>query len=257
MRTLLIAFGLICAAIAAAFACLVMVGMEEKGAAQLAAALLAGIPYLKSTLDKNAEQKAQGAPVIRPFAGYVINPGLATAYAACMVLGVMLFASGVGGLVAMGHASSMQETLQIAALVAFVIVAPAVFFIGRWIGRRVTRLGIPVIIAAAIVARTLATYIDYQVLPHDVNNAITPFDVASAYGPLLNILTGSLVLGGIALVGYWRGTRQRLSCYLAYLLRAVPPQTRDAIVDLAYDEARTHAATSVPATAAIPSPAHP
>ena len=40
------------------------------------------------------------------------------------------------------------------------------------------------------------------------------------------------------LIGYWRGKRQSLSKYLHYLLSVLPPQTRDTVVELAFDEAQ-------------------
>jgi len=41
-----------------------------------------------------------------------------------------------------------------------------------------------------------------------------------------------------ALLGYWRGRKLRLSKYLYYLLGVLPKETRDAVVELAFDEAQ-------------------
>ena len=40
------------------------------------------------------------------------------------------------------------------------------------------------------------------------------------------------------LIGYWRGRKYRLSRYLHYLLDVLPAETRDTVIDLAFDEAR-------------------
>ncbi len=40
------------------------------------------------------------------------------------------------------------------------------------------------------------------------------------------------------LIGCWLGRRQRLAAYLDYLLQSVSEDTRKAIVDLAFEEAR-------------------
>jgi hypothetical protein len=40
------------------------------------------------------------------------------------------------------------------------------------------------------------------------------------------------------LIGYRRGRKYRLSRYLHYLLDVLPAETRDTVIDLAFDEAR-------------------
>jgi hypothetical protein len=40
------------------------------------------------------------------------------------------------------------------------------------------------------------------------------------------------------LIGYWRGRKYRLAAYLHYLLGVLPAETRDTVVELAFDEAR-------------------
>jgi hypothetical protein len=45
-----------------------------------------------------------------------------------------------------------------------------------------------------------------------------------------------------ALLGYWRGHKARWAKYLGYLLGVLPPETRDAMVDLVFVEAQKVAA---------------
>jgi hypothetical protein len=40
------------------------------------------------------------------------------------------------------------------------------------------------------------------------------------------------------LLGYWRGQKYRLSKYLHYLLGVLPAETRDAVIELAFEEAQ-------------------
>src|SRR6266852_1788451 len=47
------------------------------------------------------------------------------------------------------------------------------------------------------------------------------------------------------LLGYWRGRRQRLAVYLAYLLGSVSADTRQSIVELAF-VVRAHLPSSTP-----------
>ena len=55
---------------------------------------------------------------------------------------------------------------------------------------------------------------------------------------LKRIIIISLIVIVPGLIGYWRGKRQSLSKYLYYLLSVLPPQTRDTVVELAFEEAQ-------------------
>ncbi len=50
-----------------------------------------------------------------------------------------------------------------------------------------------------------------------------------------------------SLLGVWRGQQGRLSGYVAFLLAAMPPSTRSAVVELAYEEGQR--AVALPVTA--------
>lgn len=79
----------------------------------------------------------------------------------------------------------------------------------------------------------------------------SPPDPTSGFlgsGPLATLLSGQLpVLMGVAMLGFWYGTRTRLQAYVGGLLRAVSPDDRQAIVDIAYEEARSTQAASASA----------
>jgi hypothetical protein len=40
------------------------------------------------------------------------------------------------------------------------------------------------------------------------------------------------------LLGFWRGRRERTSKYMVYLLSALPEETQNSLVDLAFEEVR-------------------
>jgi hypothetical protein len=63
------------------------------------------------------------------------------------------------------------------------------------------------------------------------------------FGILMRITKTAFIIVVPGLIGYWRGQRQRLSKYLDYLLSVLPQQTRDTVVDLAFEEAQKVAAT--------------
>jgi hypothetical protein len=67
----------------------------------------------------------------------------------------------------------------------------------------------------------------------------------SFYGPERTVLS-LLVLVFVqfafilvpGLLGFWRGRRERTSKYMVYLLSALPEETQNSLVDLAFEEVR-------------------
>ena len=57
-------------------------------------------------------------------------------------------------------------------------------------------------------------------------------------GPISQAMVGIPLFFALGLLGYWRGRHQRLGTYLAYLLGSVSTETRQSIVELAFEEAK-------------------
>jgi hypothetical protein len=76
-------------------------------------------------------------------------------------------------------------------------------------------------------------------------NGPPPFTPNYLYGSCIleHLLDNTLLLvGAMGLIGAWRGASTREARYLAGLLQGLAPGTREAIVELAYEEAtRSHA----------------
>lgn len=71
-------------------------------------------------------------------------------------------------------------------------------------------------------------------------------------GPKMGLYCLTVFLIGVAkyglplVFGYWRGRVIQSSRYLVYLLRALPQESRDTLVNLASDEAKRLASNSAP-----------
>ena len=144
---------------------------------------------------------------------------------------------GATGAIALGSAKNFDSMMFISGVLVFVVIMPISFLIGRWIGRRVVTLGVLVTVAVVVLPRLILAIGDKTFVPPEqgrANASERDDNVRRAIGAFV---LGVLSLGLFALLGYWRGTRQRLSSYLSYILGRVSSDTRDAIVALAYDEA--------------------
>jgi len=142
------------------------------------------------------------------------------------------------------------------------LVPPVVaLLVGAVVGQRANRYPMLVVLGAVLAGFLLAEWTSDAVIALATNTAGPP-DVPPGLAPvgppgsptgappdprpfylgdnLIAFLLDSRLplLTFAAMLGFWYGTRTRLQAYLGGLLRAVSAADRQAIVDLAYDEAR-------------------
>jgi hypothetical protein len=120
------------------------------------------------------------------------------------------------------------------ALGATVVVgALASFILGRWIGTRTWELAVPAVVAAVLIGRVGAALAAFLLFPDVVAGAQS--GVALDDPRWWAITVAWLAL---ALLGLWRGRRLRSSAYVAFLASTLVPGSREALVELAYQEAQ-------------------
>ena len=162
-------------------------------------------------------------------------------YGTIVLFAAVQLASGLGGILAhVAYPDGKATPQQLFAILAIFSIAGEIvagFFVGRWIGARVARHGIPVLFAVAACATILIRTLDPLVM--------SAADFKSMFGnaaslQFLAVQSATLFvifLPGM-LLGYWRGRKRRFSNYLQYLLAVLPPATSNVLVDLAYEEAQ-------------------
>jgi hypothetical protein len=253
MKFFAIAFGIGCGVgvilSATTFAVLTLVGVAEAVAVP-AAITLAGPPLVASKeiaelLERQEGKKALAAGKRTPvydFRGFQIAWPLMVLYGSLIIIGVSLILGGIAGVVgaAMAIASGItegdliQEYLQkntplwVVALSADSLVSLlVVYLLGRWIGTRCSRGG-----ALAVLLMITLTFV--------IAIAVGVPSTMSEWYHFIMIwsLLQLPILICFGLIGYWRGRKHRLSKYLHYLLGVLPSETRDTVVELAFDEAQ-------------------
>ena len=101
------------------------------------------------------------------------------------------------------------------------------YLLGRWIGTRCSRRGI---IAVLLAIGSTAIMLTYDLLSPD-EDELEPSEM------VLDLLRFPFLIGA-GLIGYWRGQKYRLSRYLHYLMKVLPLETRDTVIQLAFEEAQ-------------------
>ncbi|GEM_PF-5009538 len=225
----------------------------------LAALPIVGSHHIAELLERHDARKSLDpgrTTAIHTLKGYELSWYALAAYGTVILVAVVQLAGGIVGLIMGLIAPAQQGFTQNELLAIAVISIPTQlaggYFVGRWIGARsAPRTGIAAVIACAVAAALVSRIIDFSIM--------SPDDIQTAYGSVdaarfLNLAFITFAIFAVSAgLGYWRGTARRMTNYMSYLLNVLPADTRETLVNLAYEEAekagRTRPATATPAAA--------
>ncbi len=264
---LLLSLLIVCVGFAAAFLILRLLIPQTEIAAGIAGLFLGAGPSVQRGLEARLPSPTLPLPSLsgyeRPWPAIV---AVGTILVAAATVAVPL-ASLLGGPVTVVAGN-------VSALLA--IIPPAVGFgLGVYAGARSDRHGTLVTLAAVVLGYILGTAATEPLIqlvtsgpivgPPDLPSGPAglpagppgappdprPLMLGDGFGVFL--LDNRLPLLIIAsLLGVWRGQRGRLSGYVAHLLAAMPPASRSAVVELAYEEGQRAVAAPITASSAPP-----
>ena len=251
MKLFAIAFGIVCGVAAGLFGLtFALLSFFEYPQAVFAAGALAGtvitaFPKVAEFLEQQASRKRLAAGRRKPvydFRGFQIAWPLMVVYGTVVLSFLFQAVSMIAGIV-LGSVISFEvenaPKLAIAAgVLTIVMMIFAAYFVGRWIGARTSRLGIVTMLLIAPLTAAIGVGTDVLFLPDEWYRGYNASERLAFFGILMRIAKISFLIVVPGLIGYWRGQRQRLSKYLDYLLSVLPPQTRDTVVELAFEEAQ-------------------
>ncbi len=209
----------------------------------LAALPIVGSHHIAELLERHDARRSlepNRATAIHTLKGYELSWYALAAYGAIILVAVVQLAGGIVGLIMGLIAPSQQGFTQNELLAIAVISIPTQlaggYFVGRWIGARsAPRAGVAAIFTCAVAAALISRIIDFSIMSHD--------DIQTAYGSVdagrfLTLALITFVIFAVSAgLGYWRGTARRQTTYMAYLLNVLPADTRETLVNLAYEEA--------------------
>lgn len=240
MGSLFLSFGIVLLAMAPMVAFLSWVDVAPESALAVATSLVGTVPYVHRWILRRKAVRRHG-PMARLVSldGFGIPARRMTIYALCLMTAIAQAASGFGGLSAGMAGVEIAQSFHLFGIFVLVVTLPGMFLVGRWVGRRCAERGLLVVVVAASATRVLASLIDFMFLRSETA-AMLGGD-PSAVWFMQQAAAGSVLFVAFALLGYWRGRRQRLASYVAHLLRQIPEDSRSIIIDLVFEEARRHA----------------
>ena len=201
-------------------------------------------PIYEALERRQTTQRITKAPDNLPtFDGFAIPWYLVTCYGALTVIGIVQGCTGLGGALAARAAlagavvGDARHVALIAVAIAIPLILAGFYFLGVWVGVRSGRLGFLSLLLAIAIGQAIIHTADFLLAPPTQFKAFFGADKTGAI-IVLPVIGGIILFTPIAAIGLWRGRRRRLSRYLFYLLSLLSPESRTAIVALAYDEAR-------------------
>jgi hypothetical protein len=242
-----VTFGIAVVIFVAAFALLLLVTSEIwEGAAW--AATLAGLPALllpriAEFVERAAGRRSWAAgkqATIQDYCGFQVGWPWTVAYGFLALMawdGISTFVVASIAGAADGTDFIHEDTRLRTFVLALAINLPALmlggYLISRWIGIRCARMGL----VAVLIAVVLFTAVTVGI------SALAPAERYDVAFLRLNLSEFPFILV-CGLIGYWRGRKARWSKYLDYLVRVIPPATRDRVVGLAFTEVQKAAAAN-------------
>jgi hypothetical protein len=250
MKLFAIAFGITCGVSVGLFMLVfVLLSLFESPQAVSAATGLAGLsmaafPKVAEFLETREGRKSIAGGTrgrIYDFRGFQIAWLLMAAYGTVVLWGVIeafAYIIGFSFGVATGQRVADARALQGLGIATLAVEIVAAYFVGRWIGSRTSRLGIVAMLLVAPLFAVANIATDVFALPRELYTATFGSEPRAFFGILKRFSIISLIVMVPGIIGYWRGKRQSLSKYLYYLLRVLPSQTQDTVVELAFEEAQ-------------------
>jgi hypothetical protein len=215
-------------------------------AAKSAAAFaVAALPSVSAWLEQS-EAKQSSIPgkkmAIRSFEGFSMS--LPVAVAVGTIVGVAIlnianfFAGFVAGMISstVATASATSAIMRISILGSFPVTLLGFYLLGKWLSWRCSRNGIVAVVLVALLTAIANRLLELSV-PGDAWQSIYQEERTALSLSVLALSQFAFLLV-LCLLGFWRGRRERMSRYVGYLLSALPAETQDSLVDLAFEEAK-------------------
>jgi hypothetical protein len=242
MTNILKAFGIVFVVSVVLLGILKLLGLANADNAKLALTPFAAITLVYSKIEENAKLKKEHGKlqtfsdfsypfwkvlVLGTISGVAIieaTAGLAAALAVVVARKLLTF--------------SVLDMARIVAVALMPVIFYLVFAVGRWVGVRAKDHGF---LAAALIG-SLFKLIDFgltvvQLSSENFRNAYG-FERTNIPSLIKLNLIGVLLPAGICVLGCWVGIRRRQARYLEHLLKSIAPASREAIIDIAYEEAQ-------------------
>ena len=219
-----------------------------KGAAAFA---VTALPSVSSWLEQS-EAKRSIIPgykmAIRSIDGFSISLPVLVAVGTMIALAILIIGNAFSSFVLESVRSVFSQApelsdaekaalISLSGLANLPILLVGTYLLGKWVSWRCARNGILAVVLIALLTAFLNRLTDFFILtPGEFQALFQREKTIPNLAPFFLVQFVSISVPG--LLGFWRGRRERMSKYMGYLLSALPEETRNSLVDLAFDEVK-------------------
>jgi hypothetical protein len=224
------------------FLILKIAGIGSADAAKLALAPFSAIGFVNGKLEERTKL-LNNQPKLQTFSNFSMPFWKIFLFATLSANALIQLVAASAGIITSVSAGALAtptgvEVFRLITVAAIPLNFYILFAVGRWIGIRSEKrafltaalVGSLVRLIDSVGALTIMSPVEFK---NVFGAAKTDIPVVAA-----QIAGGMAVFGGSCLLGAWRGRSHRQAWYLDHLLKSVAPESRAAIIDLTYEEAR-------------------
>lgn len=195
---------------------------------------------------------------ISPPERFAISWPVMAAFGAIILFAAIQAGAGVIGFLAAALDVDRRAAFGLISIFGNLVLLLGAFFVGRWIGSRCRSKGVLAVVVITFSGLLLVLVFDALVIVWFFPDLLADGLWSPLFGgeaSMQETLTPRAVQLALALIfgliGYWRGRRRMTAKYLGYLLGVLPPETRELLVHLAYEEAE-RVGSAPPAAQPVP-----
>ena len=232
MKSLVIAFAICITSAVLCFLMLNAAGVNQDIAKVIATIVLGGFPKLRETIEKMLMDKGDSKDELRRYEEFNINPWLCLLYVTVIGFVAVEFTGGVAGMLLklLGVPRSQFGTTM--SLLIFLVAFPVLYISGRWIGRRCRNYPVLLALSCAPSIRLVTLVFDKVLVSGEIYD-----EMIGKVNIVEQLIFGALIIAIPLLIGVLIGRKQKLSSYFTYLLTKLSPESRLALLDLAFEDA--------------------
>jgi hypothetical protein len=218
-------------------------------AAAIAAVPITACHHIAEMLERRQTRESitsHHAAAIRSLSGFTIAWPLLVAHTTVFLIGIGLLATVFGALLIgflFGAEADFTLTQGIGAIVAAAPIALfGGFVVGRRIGSRCARPSGWTVLLVAAVASLVLNGLGATAVWLGADTAPPVFGSTPLHDLVIETAATFTTFAVAGLLGHRQGRKRRIAEYMDYLLGVLPPDTRNLLVELAYEEAQKVAA---------------
>jgi hypothetical protein len=173
--------------------------------------------------------------------GFLLHPLAVAILSFIMIVGTFFFTGGLmGALVGIAGALASEPINAISKINVYMILTTeiplrivAIAYIGWWVGTRSRSYGLVIVVGSIALGAAASFLISNWFLGEKVDALLEQ----TTWTRFLSLLPDVVIYMFFGALGFWRGQRQKIAYYLAFIMKVLPKETRQAIIEMAEEEA--------------------